>query len=76
MAVAGRKDLTQNFMSFLIRPDLSFQVREYKTTFKVNPDSAGYDSSNVAGETPQPPVDYRITATGKFEKTGPALAAR
>lgn len=76
MGVAGRRDLAQNFRSFVIRPDLSFQVMEYQTTFKVNPDSAGYDSSNVSGEAPQPPVNYHITAAGKFERTGPALASR
>ena len=76
MAVAGRYDLTKNFLSFLIRPNLSFQVQEFKDVYKINPDSAGYDSTNVGRQDPLPPVDYHITAAGKLEKTGPALASR
>jgi hypothetical protein len=76
MPVAGRYDLTKNFLSFLIRPNLSFQVQEFKDVFKDSPDSAGYDSSNVDRQDPLPAVDYQITAAGKIEKKGPALASR
>jgi len=76
MMVAGQKDLTDNFTSFLIRPDLSIQLQDFKSVYKESPDSAGYDSTNVSRQDPQPPVDYHITAAGKFEKTGPALASR
>jgi len=76
MPVAGRKDLTQNFKTFIIRPDLSFRVQEFRDVFDENPDSAGYDSTNIGKQEPLPPVDLRIAANGKIERTGPALATR
>lgn len=76
MAIAGQQDLKDNFTRFVMRPDLSFQLQDFKNIYKTDPDSAGYDSTNVSRQDPQPPVDYHLTAAGKFEKTGPALASR
>jgi tetratricopeptide (TPR) repeat protein len=76
MPVAGRKDLTENFRSFLMRPDLSFQVQEFRTTYAKDPDSVGYDSSNINRQEALQPVDFHVTAAGKFEKMGSPLASR
>jgi hypothetical protein len=76
MTVAGRKTLIENDKSFLMRPDLSFQLQESKTVYKQDPEQAGYDSTNISSRENLPPVEYRITATGKFEPAGSPLAAR
>lgn len=76
MLVAGRKDLTANLKVFSIRPNLQFQVQEFKDVYKNAPDTAGYDSSNVSRQDPLQPEDYRISDKGKFERTGAPLALR
>jgi hypothetical protein len=76
MPVAGHKDLSSPFLVFSIQPNLQFRVQDYKRLFKNNPDSAGYDSSNILREEPQTPTDFRIGVTGKFERTAPPLALR
>jgi len=76
MPVAGRKDGSSPFLVFSIRPNLQFRVQEYKRVFKNDPDSAGYDSSNITREDAQPPTDFRIVATGKFQRTEAPLAMR
>jgi len=76
MAVAGLQDVQHPYLVFSIQPSLQFRVQEFVKIYKNDPDSVGYDSSNISREDPKPPVEYRITANGKFEQLGAPLAVR
>ena len=76
LPVAGQKSQAANFSTFSIRPDLQFQVQEFATIYKQDPVSAGYDSTNISGEKPLEPKQYRISNAGKFLPAGNPLAAR
>ena len=76
MAVAGLQDVHHAFLVFSMQPSLQFRVQEMVKIYKNDPDSAGYDSSNVSREDPKTPVEYRIAANGKFEQLGAPLAVR
>lgn len=76
MAVAGRKNLSSPFLVFSMQPSLEFRVQEFKRIYKSDPESAGYDSSNIKGEEPQAPVQFRIAANGKLERMDAPLALR
>jgi len=76
MDVAGLSAFKDPFRVFSIQSNLQFRVQEFKKVYRNDPDSAGYDSSNISREDPQPPTDYRIAANGKFERTDAPLALR
>lgn len=76
MAVAGLENIHHPFLVFNIQQSLQFSVQEFAKIYKNDPDSAGYDSSNFSREDARPPVEYRIAASGKFEKIGAPMALR
>ena len=76
MDVAGQRTFTDTWKVLSIRPDYSFEVKDYKNIFKYDPEQVGYDSNYVVRSEPLGTAVYRIAANGKFEKTDAPLAMR
>jgi len=71
LPVAGQKNRRDEFRVFTIKPDLQFQVQEFETLYKQDPQDAGYDSTNIRGTRPSTPTQYHITNAGKFVRPNP-----
>ena len=76
MAVAGVEEVVNPFKVFTIQRDLKFMVQEFTTIYKEDPETAGYDSSNISGHKSMPPRYYLIGADGKIQPASAPLALR
>lgn len=76
LAVAGQQNLSDPVKVFTMQPNFEFEVRDFKNVYKNDPDSVGYDSNTIIGTDPAGVANYRIAASGKFEKTNAPLALR
>lgn len=74
MPVAGQKAFTDVFKVFTLKPNYTFEVKDYKNIFKDDPEKDGYDSNYVVRSEPLGTANYRIAVNGKFEKTDAPLA--
>jgi hypothetical protein len=76
MQVAGQSNFTEPFKVFTIQPNYSFQVKDFKNIFKNDPKEDGYENNYVVRSEPLGINNYRISVSGKFEKTDAPLAVR
>lgn len=73
---AGQNDFTDTFKVFVLQPNLSFEIRDYKNIYKNDPEQAGYEKNYVVRSEPLGVNNYRIGPNGKFEKITAPLAMR
>lgn len=76
LAVAGQQTLADPVKVFTMQPNFEFEVKDFKNIYKNDPDSVGYDSNAIIRTDPAAVANYRIAASGKFEKTNAPLAVR
>jgi len=76
LAVAGHQEFSEPVKVFTMQPSFEFEVRDFKNVYKNDPDSVGYDSNAIIRTDPVGVANYRIAASGKFEKTNAPLAVR
>ena len=76
LAVAGQQNLSDPVKVFTMQPNFEFEVRDFKNIYRSDPDSVGYDSNAIIRTDPVGVANYRIAASGKFEKTNAPLAIR
>ncbi|HVV06338.1 MAG TPA: hypothetical protein VHC96_19035, partial [Puia sp.] len=74
MRAAGQQDFTDTFKVFVLQPNLTFEIRDYKNIYKNDPETVGYDKNYVVRSEPLGTNHYRIGANGKFEKMDAPLA--
>ena len=76
MMVAGHRDLTDPVRALSLQPDMSFAVKSSRNIYARDPGQVGYENNPVVRSEPAGEANYRIAASGKFEKLQPALALR
>jgi len=71
---AGQQNFTDTFKVFVLQPNLTFEIRDYKNIYKNDPETVGYDKNYVVRSQPLGVNNYRIGINGKFEKIDAPLA--
>lgn len=76
LEVAGQQNFTGPVKVFTLQPNYTFEVRDFKNVYKDDPEQVGYDSNTIVRTDPIGVTNYRIGASGRFEKTDAPLALR
>ena len=68
MQVAGQKTFSDNFKTFIIKENMTFEVKAFKNIYEKDPDKEGYENNNIVKSDPISANYFTITPLGKIRK--------
>ncbi len=74
--VGGQNVLTEPYKVCTIKPNLSFEIKEYDMKYEKDPAENGYENNKVVSNELKDTKYYKIDEGGKFVETSQALTMR